>query len=268
MIKTDRVNLLTEIVEHKRLEVAARRKAVPETELLDQAARQTAPRGFTQALRQVILAGRAAVIAECKRASPSKGIIRADYDPEAIARRYAAAGATCLSVLTDEKYFQGATEHLIAARAACDLPVLRKDFTVDPYQITEARAMGADCVLLIAACLSDTEMLACSRHAQDLGLDVLVEVHDREELERAHLLRTPLIGINNRDLRTFTTDIEVTLGLLTDVFPDRTVVTESGIHSPEQVARLRERGVHAFLVGEAFMGYPDPGARLTELFGS
>jgi indole-3-glycerol phosphate synthase len=209
-----------------------------------------------------------AVIAECKHASPSKGVLRRNYQPDVIARAYAKAGAACLSVLTDEHFFQGADSHLQATRQACDLPVLRKDFICDAYQIYEARVIGADCILLIVAILTDQELRTFADLAHDLGLDVLVEVHDREELERALMLRTPLIGINNRDLRTFETRLETTLDLLTDVTHDRTVVTESGIHSADDVDLMRKRGVNAFLVGEAFMTARNPGTRLKELFFS
>ena len=267
MSGAERVSVLHEIVRHKRDEVAAAKASVPEAELLDRIAAMDPPRGFVAAIRRAIGDGRAAVIAECKRASPSKGVIRAAYDPAAIASSYAEAGATCLSVLTDAKYFGGSAAHLAAARRAATLPVLRKDFIVDAYQIAESRALGADCILLIAACLGDAELAQFSAWAAALSLDVLVEVHDREELERAHQLRTPLIGINNRDLRTFATSIDVTLALFRDVDSDRIVVSESGIHTPAQVARLRQHGVNAFLVGEAFMSAPDPGAKLRELFG-
>jgi indole-3-glycerol phosphate synthase len=260
------VNILTEIVAHKRIEVAARKADVPEPRLHERIANAAPPRGFARAIERTIAAGRAAVIAECKKASPSKGEIRKDYDPAAIARAYAAAGASCLSVLTDERYFGGNAADLVTARAACALPVLRKDFIIDPYQIAESRAMGADCILLIVACLRDAELLDLNLRARDFDLDVLVEVHDRAELERAHRLQTPLIGINNRDLNSFTTDIEVTLRLAADVLPDRTIISESGIHSPDQVKRLRTRGINAFLVGEAFMSFPDPGRRLQDLF--
>ncbi|MCS3902107.1 indole-3-glycerol phosphate synthase [Methylohalomonas lacus] len=227
---------------------------------------QPAPRGFYRAIRTRMEEGQAAVIAEIKRASPSKGVLRHDFDPAAIARSYAAAGATCLSVLTDVDFFQGNDAHLAEARDACSLPVLRKDFVIDPYQVYEARAIGADCILLIVAALEDQPMQELAWLAADLGLDVLVEVHDREELERALMLRTPMIGINNRDLRSFNTDIQTTIGLLPDVFHDRTVISESGIHSPADVALLRKHGVNAYLVGEAFMSAPDPGNKLTELF--
>jgi indole-3-glycerol phosphate synthase len=258
---------LSEIVAHKRRELADQKRRVPLVSLEAQLAKSPAPRGFARAIQDTIAAGRAAVIAELKRASPSKGVLREDYDPAAIATSYAASGATCLSVLTDAKYFAGAAAHLIAARSAVRLPVLRKDFMVDPYQIVEARVMGADCILLIAACLSNAELATLARTARDLDLDVLVEVHNREELERAHLLRTPLIGINNRDLHTFKTDIETTLALLPDVFPERTVITESGINNQEQIRLMRHRGVNAFLIGEALMRAADPGAKLRELFG-
>ncbi|MCP5143367.1 MAG: indole-3-glycerol phosphate synthase TrpC [Gammaproteobacteria bacterium] len=261
-------DILKEIVATKFDEVAAQRARVPLDTLEAQLGSLPPTRGFARAITTAIEHGHAAVIAECKRASPSKGVIREDYDPAAIAAAYARGGATCLSVLTDKQYFKGSPDHLKAAREACALPVLRKDFMVDPYQIIESRVMGADCILLIAACLNDATMAELARTAQRCGLDVLVEVHNREELERAHVLRTPLIGINNRDLRTFRTDIETTLGLLPDVFPDRTVITESGIHSADQVRLLRSRGVHGFLVGEAFMSSDDPGARLKQMFGS
>ena len=220
------------------------------------------PRDFVAALR----AKRPAVIAEIKRASPSKGLLRSDFDPAAIAKSYEKGGAACMSVLTDKEFFQGAAEHLSAARAACSLPVLRKDFLIDPYQLFESRALGADCVLLIAACLADAEMRELETLAQGLGMAVLVEVHDAEELARALKLKTPLIGINNRNLRNFETRLETTLDLLPQIPSDRLVITESGILSASDVARMRSAGVHAFLVGEAFMRARDPGAALLELF--
>jgi indole-3-glycerol phosphate synthase len=224
-------------------------------------------RDFEAALRARLAQGDAAVIAEVKKASPSKGVLRAAFDPAAIARAYAANGAACLSVLTDRQFFQGAPEHLVAARGACSLPVLRKDFVVDPYQVYEARAMGADCVLLIVAALDPARMRALEAAARALGLDVLVEVHDAAELDLALALHTPLIGINNRNLRTFETRLETTLDLLPRIPPDRLLVTESGILAKSDVARMRAAGVHAFLVGEAFMRAPDPGRALAELFG-
>jgi indole-3-glycerol phosphate synthase len=260
------LNILDRIMAVKRAEVAAAQKSVPSSSLEDLAARQKPPRDFVSALRRKIDAGEAAVIAEIKRASPSKGVMREQFDPAQIAMSYAAGGAACLSVLTDREFFQGAPEHLAAARAACALPALRKDFVFDPYQVLEARAMGADCILLIAACLSAAEMKALEGAAEALGMAVLVEVHDAAELDAALTLRTPLIGVNNRDLRTFETRIETTLGLLQRMPADRIVITESGIASPADVARLRSRGVNAFLVGEAFMRAPDPGGALRALF--
>jgi indole-3-glycerol phosphate synthase len=224
-------------------------------------------RDFAGALRARLDRGAAAVIAEIKRASPSKGLLRADFDPSAIARSYVAGGAACLSVLTDATFFQGSADHLRAARAACVLPILRKDFVVDPYQVFEARAMGADCILLIVAALETAQMLELERTAQSLGLAVLAEVHDGAELERAARLAAPLLGINNRNLRTFETRLETTLDLLPRVPAGRLLVTESGILAPRDVARMRAGGVHAFLVGEAFMRAADPGAALRELFG-
>jgi indole-3-glycerol phosphate synthase len=203
-----------------------------------------------------------------KRASPSKGLLRDPFDPPAIAKTYEAHGAACLSVLTDVEFFQGATEYLVAARAACALPVIRKDFIVDPFQVLEARAMGADCILLIVAALEQEVMASLERLSLDLGMAVLVEVHDAEELDRALDLATPLVGINNRNLRTFETSLDTTLGLLDAIPPDRLVITESGIHSRNDVRRMRDRGVDAFLVGEAFMRAPDPGVELARLFSA
>jgi indole-3-glycerol phosphate synthase len=260
------LNILERIMAVKRAEVAAAKNAVPASRLEDLVGKQQVPRGFVSALRQKIDAGEAAVIAEIKRASPSKGVMREQFDPAGIAKSYAAGGAACLSVLTDREFFQGAPEHLAAARGACALPALRKDFVFDPYQVLEARAMGADCILLIAACLSAAEMKELEGVALELGMAVLVEVHDAAELDGALTLRTPLVGVNNRDLRTFETRIETTLGLLERMPADRIVVTESGIASPADVARLRGRGVNAFLVGEAFMRAPDPGRALRALF--
>lgn len=259
-------DILTEIIAHKATEIAARKTQRPLSELLQAAASADAPRGFVSALQQKRAAGEPGIIAECKKASPSKGVIREDYDPVLIAASYARGGAACLSVLTDQRYFQGDDADLVAARAACALPVIRKDFMIDPYQVVEARALGADCILLIVACLSDAELDELSAAAVEHGMDVLVEVHDRTELERALRLRSPLIGINNRDLKRFVTDLDTTIGLLGDIPDDRLVVSESGIHTPEDVRYLRDYGVHAFLVGEAFMRAPDPGVRLAELF--
>jgi indole-3-glycerol phosphate synthase len=261
-------DILAEIFAHKRTEIIARQAARPLPQVKEVALAQTPPRGFEAALRRKLARGEAGVIAECKKASPSKGVMRDPYHIEEIAKSYARGGAACLSVLTDEHYFQGADEHLVAARAACALPVLRKDFMCDVYQIYESRALGADCVLLIVAGLSDVQLQALAGVASELGMDVLLEVHDRVELERALRLRLPLIGINNRDLKRFVTSIDTTLGLLNDVPADRLVITESGIKDPKDVARLRRREVNCFLVGEAFMRSPDPGAKLRELFNA
>jgi indole-3-glycerol phosphate synthase len=265
---TSTFDILDKILRRKAEEVAARRAQVPLAELARRIDTAGAPRGFVAAIEHKIAAGEAAVIAEVKKASPSKGLLRADFRPAEIAQSYARAGAACLSVLTDVDFFQGADEYLQQARAACALPVLRKDFTVDPYQVHEARALGADAILLIVAALDDAQLRELAGLAGRLGLDVLVEVHDAAELERALALDTRLIGINNRNLRTFETRLETTLDLLARIPADRIVVTESGIHAPADVARMRAAGVHAFLVGEAFMRAEDPGARLAELFSS
>lgn len=223
-------------------------------------------RDFAAALRARVDAGQPAVIAEIKKASPSKGVLREDFDVSAIARSYAEHGAACLSVLTDRQFFQGAPEFLVQARAACALPALRKDFMVDPYQVFEARAMGADCILLIVAALSDTQLVELEAQAHALGMGVLVEVHDREELDRALALSTPLLGINNRDLRTFETRLETTIGLLPHIPQGKLVITESGILTGHDVQRMRSHAVGAFLVGEAFMRATDPGLALRTLF--
>jgi len=225
-------------------------------------------RGFARAVEAHIAAGQAAVIAEIKKASPSKGIIRPDFRPDAIAVSYAEHGAACLSVLTDVEYFQGSIAYLQQARAACNLPVLRKDFMIDLYQVYEARAMGADCILLIVAALDPGLMRELEACAMDLGMDVLVEVHDAAEVEAALRLKTSLLGINNRDLRTFSTTLDTTIGLLERVPGDKRVVTESGIHAPADVQRMRDADVHAFLVGEAFMRAENPGAELARLFAA
>jgi indole-3-glycerol phosphate synthase len=251
----------------KRVEIAAAKTAVSLEQLKARACAASPPREFVAAIRKKLAEGRAAVIAEIKRASPSKGLLRENFVPAEIAESYEAGGAACLSVLTDREFFQGSPAHLQAARAACALPALRKDFIIDPYQVSEARAMGADCILLIAACLSVAEMKDLEAQANALGMAVLVEVHNATELEAALQLRTPLLGINNRDLRTFETRLETTLSLLPRVGAERIVVTESGILAATDVARMREHGVNAFLVGEAFMRASDPGERLRALFG-
>jgi indole-3-glycerol phosphate synthase len=261
------LNVLERIMAAKHAEVDAAKLGVPGPEMEVRAHRGPAPRAFLPAIKSRLAQGQAAVIAEIKRASPSRGVLRESFEPAEIARSYEAGGAACLSVLTDREFFQGDAEHLQAARGACTLPVLRKDFIFDTYQLHEARAMGADCVLLIAACLSVGEMKSLESEAQALGMAVLVEVHDAVELEAALELRTPLLGINNRDLRTFETRLESTLALLPKVPQDRIVITESGILSAADVARMRQRGVNAFLVGEAFMRAPDPGAALRAMFG-
>ena len=259
-------DILQRILQRKREEVEQRRSEVPLAELEARARDADPVRGFARALRARISVGDPAVIAEVKKASPSKGLIRPDFDPAAIARSYEAGGAACLSVLTDVDFFQGADPYLQQARDACRLPVLRKDFTVDRYQVVEARALGADCILLIVSALDDDTMARLSERALMLGMDVLVEVHDLPELERALQLPAPLIGINNRNLRTFDVSLDTTLALREAVPTDRVLVTESGISTPEDVQRMREAGVNAFLVGEHFMREPDPGEALRRLF--
>ena len=259
-------DILNKIIATKREEIAAGQAQQSFAQLEAQAASQSATRDFVGAIRQKIACGQPAVIAEIKKASPSKGVIRADFRPADIARSYAEHGAACLSVLTDRQYFQGAPEYLQAARAACQLPVLRKDFIVDRYQVAEARAMGADCILLIAAALSTAEMQELEAQAMDYGMAVLVEVHNAEELAAALPLRTPLLGINNRNLRTFDVSLQTTLDLLAGIGEERIVVTESGILRPEDVALMRQHQVHAFLVGEAFMRADEPGEELARLF--
>lgn len=261
-------DILQKILARKREEIAERAAQLPLAELRARALTAPPPRGFVNAIRTRISAGKPAVIAEIKKASPSKGLLRADFNPAEIAKSYERHGATCLSVLTDRDFFQGADEHLQRARAACALPVLRKDFTIDPYQIYEARMLGADCILLIVAALGDNLMRELAKLAHDIGLDVLVEVHDAGELERALALDTPLIGINNRDLRSFEVRLETTIDLLAQIPKDHIVVTESGIHTPADVARMRQNGVNVFLVGEAFMRTADPGAKLAQLLGA
>jgi indole-3-glycerol phosphate synthase len=260
-------DILRRIVAVKHEEVAAAkvRRGLPS--LRREAEARCDLRGFEAGLRARLAAGHAAVIAEVKKASPSKGVLREHFVPAEIAASYARHGAACLSVLTDERFFQGSVAYLEQARAACELPVLRKDFIVDEYQLYESRAMGADCVLLIAACLGDAQLADLEACASALGMDVIVEVHDDAELDRALRLRTPLVGINNRNLRTFDVSLETTLGLLPKLPAQRLLVTESGILSRQDVQRMRQAGVHAFLVGEAFMRAADPGAALADLFG-
>jgi indole-3-glycerol phosphate synthase len=260
-------DILQKIVATKREEIALALNKKPLDVVRADAESRVLTRDFEGALRHKIAAGLPAVIAEVKKASPSKGVLREDFIPADIAQSYAEFGAACLSVLTDRQYFQGSTDYLKQARASCDLPVLRKDFMVDAYQVYEARAMGADAILLIAACLSDAQMAELEALAHSLHMAVLVEVHDREELLRALRLRTPLLGINNRNLRTFEVSLETTLSLLADVPQDKLLITESGILSAADVQRMRAAGVHAFLVGEAFMRAPEPGLALAELFG-
>lgn len=259
-------DILARILATKAEEIAAAKRARPLREVEAAARDAPPPRDFVAAMRAKIAAGRSAVIAEIKKASPSRGVLRADFAPASIAASYARGGAACLSVLTDRQYFQGSPEYLTVARAACELPALRKDFVVDEYQVLEARTLGADAILLIVAALDDTRMKALEACAHDLGMAVLVEVHDAAELDRALALTTPLVGINNRNLRTFEVSLATTLDLLARIPPDRLVVTESGILAPEHVATMRARGVNAFLVGEAFMRATDPGAALAALF--
>ena len=259
-------DVLTRILARKREEIDQRSRIRPLAELRARAAHQPPARGFVRAIERRVRAGEAAVIAEVKKASPSKGVIRADFDPAAIAHSYEAGGAACLSVLTDVDFFQGSNAYLGQARAACTLPVLRKDFIVDPYQVYEARLIGADAILLIVAALEDGPMIELAGLAMELGMDVLVEVHDIDELERALQTDCALIGINNRDLRTFEVSLDTTLAMKDAVPPDRILVTESGIATRADVARLRAAGVHAFLVGESFMRATDPGRALRELF--
>ncbi len=266
-------DILATIVATKHEEIAAAKARISEAQLRRQVSELCAmtdcrvkPRGFESALRAKIAAGLPAVIAEVKKASPSKGVLRENFDPAAIAQSYAKAGAACLSVLTDVQYFQGAPDYLRQAREACELPVLRKDFMVEPYQVLEARAWGADCILLIVSMLTDARMKELEDCALELGMDVLIETHDGAELERALALRSPLIGINNRNLKTFETSLQTTLGLLSRVPANRLLITESGILQQADVALMRSNGVNAFLVGEAFMRAADPGAALQSLF--
>ena len=263
-------DILNKIVAVKHEEVAAAQKRLSLATIRQDAESRVLTRDFEGALRAKIAQGQAAVIAEIKKASPSKGVIRADFIPADIAQSYAEGdgqvSAACLSVLTDKQFFQGSVDYLKQARASCQLPVLRKDFLVDAYQVYEARAMGADAILLIAACLNDAQMADFEAIARGLDMAVLVEVHDRAELERALKLKTPLVGINNRNLRTFEVTLDTTLSRLKEVPADRLLVTESGILKPADVKTMRDAGVHAFLVGEAFMRAEDPGLSLAQLF--
>jgi indole-3-glycerol phosphate synthase len=259
-------DILDKIVAVKRQEVAAALARKPLAAMRADAESRVLTRDFVGAMRAKIAAGLPAVIAEVKKASPSKGVLRADFIPADIAQSYAEHGAACLSVLTDQQFFQGSVDYLKQARASCDLPVLRKDFMVDPYQVYEARAMGADCILLIAACLDDAQMQSLEALAMSLDMAVLVEVHDGAELQRALQLKTPLLGINNRNLKTFEVSLDTTLGLLKDVPAGHLLVTESGISTVADVQRMRSAGVQAFLVGEVFMRADEPGQALAALF--
>lgn len=263
---TDTPDILKKILHRKQQEIDERSARVPQSKLQEMAENALPVRGFVESMQAKIAAGQSAVIAEIKKASPSKGLLRADFRPAEIAQSYQSGGAACLSILTDQEFFQGHENFLQQARAACGLPVIRKDFIIDPYQVFEARAINADCILLIVAALDDYQLEDLSQLALQLDMDVLVEVHDAEELHRALVLNLPLIGINNRDLRTFDTRLETTLDLLKQIPDETTVVTESGIHLPADVALMREHHVNAFLVGEAFMRADDPGAALSELF--
>ncbi len=259
-------DILKKITERKREEITERSAKRALANLQAELSAAEAPRGFAQALRHKQAAQQPGVIAEIKKASPSKGLLRNNFHPSEIAQNYAAHGAACLSVLTDVDFFQGCDADLREARAACDLPVIRKDFIIDPYQVYEARSLGADCILLIAACLSDTQLSELNALACELGMDVLVEVHDAEELQRALPIPSELIGVNNRNLRTFDVSLQTTLDLLADIPLERLVVTESGIHTPEDVQLMRQHKVNTFLVGEAFMRAENPGEKLAELF--
>jgi indole-3-glycerol phosphate synthase len=265
-MSVSRPDILRRILARKQQEIEERQSCASLESLRQKAIDASPPRGFVAALKRRVGLGEAAVIAEIKKASPSKGVIRDDFDVVEIARSYAAGGASCLSVLTDRDFFQGHEDYMVAARAACELPVIRKDFIMASYQVVESRSLGADCILLIVAALDDETLVSLHGEAQALGMDVLVEVHDRDELERALKLDLGLIGINNRDLRTFDTSLDTTIDLLGLVPGDCLVVTESGIHTRGDVALMREHDVHAFLVGEAFMRVPDPGQGLKQLF--
>jgi indole-3-glycerol phosphate synthase len=258
--------ILKKILDRKREEIAERSATVSLEQLKQQAALASAPRGFAAAMTAKIAAGESAVIAEIKKASPSKGVIRENFDPAAIAASYADGGAACLSVLTDVDFFQGADKYLQQARDACHLPVIRKDFIIDQYQIYEARAMGADCILLIVSALAEKQLADLHDLAISLGMDVLIEVHDAAELSIALKLDNPMVGINNRNLHSFEVSLDNTYQLLEKILDNRIVITESGIHSREDVAAMRQQKVNAFLVGEAFMRSEEPGDRLSEMF--
>jgi indole-3-glycerol phosphate synthase len=258
-------DILNQILRDKAAEIITCAEAVSLPELARRVENLPSPRGFESSIRETIDAGRAAVIAEIKKASPSKGVIRENFDPAQIAVSYANNGAACLSVLTDQKYFKGHADYLKLARAACDLPVLRKDFMIDLYQVYEAREMGADAILLIVAALGDPIMIDLEQTAMALGMDVLVEVHNEQELERALCLKTPLLGINNRNLRTFETTLDTTIRMLSLIPEDKIVISESGIHSRGDIDLLREHKVNGFLIGEAFMRQKDPGRALSDL---
>lgn len=261
-------DVLEKILKVKRTEIAAAKEQVTEPVLFEQARAAQPVRDFEAALRAKIAGGDAAVIAEVKKASPSKGVIRENFDPPTIAASYEKGGAACLSVLTDEQFFQGSAQYLIDARAACQIPVLRKDFMIEPYQVAQARAWGADCILLIVAALADQQMHELESCAHELGMDVLIEIHDADELDRALSLRSALLGINNRNLRTFDVTLDTTLDLLTSLPENKLVITESGILSADDVQTMRSVNVDAFLVGEAFMRAPDPGAALAAMFNT
>jgi len=259
-------DILKKIIHRKQEEISTRKQIIAESSLIDKTQEASSVRGFVNSMRQKIAAGEPAVIAEIKKASPSKGVIREDFKPAEIAKSYQQGGASCLSVLTDIDFFQGSDEYLRQARAACDLPVIRKDFIIDTYQIYEARAMESDCILLIVAVLTDEQMSTLYSLARDLGMDVLIEVHDEEELQRSLPLGADLVGINNRNLRTFETSLNTTIDLLSQIPKNRIVVTESGIHSVDNIKLMRDHQVNAFLVGEAFMRADEPGTELKKLF--
>lgn len=263
---TDTPDILKKILDKKAEEVAAKKQRRSIAELEDIAKEVEKPRGFFEAIQRKVNKKQPAIIAEIKKASPSQGVIRADFQPVTIAQDYAMNGATCLSVLTDQEFFQGANAYLQMVRERCPLPVIRKDFMIDPYQIYESRALGADCILLIVAALTDGQMQELAETATDLGMDVLVESHDAQELERALKLETKLIGINNRNLRTFEVSLQTTLSLKAMIPEDRIIVTESGIHHPDDVKLMLDNDIYAFLVGESFMREDSPGEKMRELF--